>query len=272
MTQQNKTGGQTAPETDKIPANLPLEFIPLYDWWKKDGKRFLVTLAVCAMVVAVVWGGRSYWAAHQQAANQAILQAQTPEELEQVIAQNHYFKIGNAARLRLAKAYFDAGRYDDAMAAYDACIAKGAPDGFAEITELGRASTFEAMKKFDEAIKTYQAFHAAHPKHFLAFQAKLGIARCLAMQGKKDEALKNLETLKAESTGNPQKEAQANQTELLIKRYEPRAERSLFDQAEAAAKLVGSVTNRVSTPKGVVFPAPAAKKSAPAHKVPAPKK
>lgn len=283
MTQQNKPGGQTAPETEKIPNNLPLEMVPLYDWWKANGKSLVTTVGVCVIAAAAVWGGREYWRGHTQAINQALLQAQTPEELEQAIAQNSHFKAANALRLRLAKAYFDAGRYDEAKASYEACLAKGAPDGFAEIAELGRAATLEASKKFDGAIQAYQQFTAAHATHFLAFEAKLGVARCTAMAGKTADALKLVETLKAEATGKPQQEALARQTETLIKRYEPRAERSLFDQADAVAKaLAPASTNAVSLPAAVKPAATAVSKpvtvkvGAPAEtspkKAPAPKK
>ena len=34
-----------------LPKGFPPELIPLYDWWKKEGKSWLVSLAIAAAVV-----------------------------------------------------------------------------------------------------------------------------------------------------------------------------------------------------------------------------
>jgi tetratricopeptide (TPR) repeat protein len=256
MSQEKSTAADTSTPTPQvIPKNLPLEMLPLYDWWKANGSQFLITL----IAVAVVGGGAFTFKMVREnkisEANKELLKASSLEELETAVAQYGSLKAGNAARLRLAKAYYDASKYDEALDAYETCLRKGAPKGFEEIAQLGKAHALEGLNRLDDALAAYQAFDKASAGHFLQPQAQMGIARIYTLQGKKDEAKKLLETLKAQKTGTTALEMAIANLEGIIDRYEPRAARSLFDAADAAAKTV---------------PAPAAPAPAPAIPVPAP--
>jgi predicted negative regulator of RcsB-dependent stress response len=219
-----------------IPENLPEELLPLYDWWKANGNRTLITLAAAAVLIGGAFAFKQMRAAKTAGANQELLKASTLDELETVVAKYGSTKAGNAARLRLAKAYYDASKYEEALGAYDACLRKGAPAGFKEIAELGRAHTLEGLGRFDEALAAYQTFGKAHAGHFLQPQASMGTARVLTLQGKKDEAKKLLENLKAQKTDEPAWEMAVAHLEGVVDRYEPRAARSLFDAADEAAQ------------------------------------
>ena len=244
-----------APDTSKptlptIPENLPEELLPLYDWWKTSGSQFLITLAAAAVLAGGAFTFKQYRASKIAGANQELLKASSLEELESVIAKYGSTKAGNAVRLRLAKAYFDASKYEESLGAYDACISKGVPKGFEEIANLGRAHALEGLNRLDEALSAYQTFEKANPNHFLQPQATLGIARILTMQGKKDDAKKLLENLKAKKTGVPAWEMTIANLEGVINRYEPRAARSLFDAANEAS-------SKTLTPAATPAPAPA---------------
>lgn len=261
MSQETNTATDAAKPTEQpLPKNIPLELIPLYDWWKASGSQFLTSLITLLIVVGGGFAFMQYRTAKIASANKELLQASSLEDLESVVAKYGSTKAGNAARLRLAKAYFDASRYEEALNAYDTCLSKGAPTGFAEIAKLGRAHALEGLKKLDDALAAYQAFDKESAGHFLQPQAQMGIARVYALQGKKDEAKKLLENLKAKKTENPAWEMAIANLEGVINRYEPRAERSLFDTANDAAKAVGKpagVPVTVPAPVAPAAPAPA---------------
>ena len=257
MSQEKITVADTAkPNPHALPKNLPLEMLPLFDWWRANGSQFVITV----LTVAVVGGGalafKQYRANKISGANKELLKANSLEELETVVAQYGSIKAGNAARLRLAKAYFDASKYEEALNAYDTCLSKGAPKGFEEIAQLGRAHALEGLSRLDEALAAYQAFDKASAGHFLQPQAQMGIARIYAMQGKKDEAKKLLETLKAQKTGTPSWEMAVASLEGIVDRYEPRAARSLFDAADAASKAAAPAPAESPAPAPAVTPAP----------------
>jgi len=239
MSQETNTVPGKPTAVQPIPTNLPIELLPVYDWWKANGSQFLITLMTTAILLGGTFAFVQYRSSKAANANKEMLQASSLEELETVVAKYGATKAGNAARLRLAKAYFDASNYEEALNVYETCLSKGAPAGFAEIAQLGRAHALEALNRLDEALAAYQAFDKNSAQHFLQPQAQMGIARILTLQGKKDDAKKLLENLKAQKTGHAALEVEVANLENVINRYEPRAARSLFDAAnEAAAKSI----------------------------------
>jgi len=247
MTQEIKKEGQgVSTPASSIPVNLPLELVPLYDWWKAQGSRFVITAIVVGVIAGSGLGARFYWKNLNVNANKDFMQAQNAEDFELLIRKYSLTPVAKAARLRLAKTYFDTAKYEDALTAYDTVLSKGAPKGFEEIAYLGRAYTLEALNRTEEAMKAYTDFIAKYSDHFLAPQAKIGVARVLALQGKKDDAKKALENLKAEKTGDTAWEMTIAQVESLVSRYQPRATRSLFDLATDAKSPLSSTA--VTTP------------------------
>jgi predicted negative regulator of RcsB-dependent stress response len=226
-----------APAAERpIPKNLPIELLPLYDWWQANGGQLLITVLVAAVLCGGAFAYQQYRAGRSLGANKGVVEANTLEELESLVQKYGSTRAGNAARLRLAKAYYDASNFEESLAAYDACLRKGAPKGFAEVAQLGRAHALEGLNRLDEALSAFQTFDKGQEGHFLQPQAKMGVARILTLQGKKDEAKKILENLKAQKTDNPTWEMTVANLEGVVNRYEARASRSLFDAADAAAK------------------------------------
>ncbi len=238
-----------------IPENLPEELLPLYDWWKTKGPAFLTALITAAVLVGGVFAFRSYHAAKTAAANQEILKAAALEDLENVVAKFGSTKAANTARLRLAKAYYDASNYAAALQTYDDCLKKGSPKAFRAIAEMGHAHALEGLNRLDEALAAFQQFEQNRAEHFLYPQSVMGVARVLTLLGRKDEAKNRLEKLKAEKTGDEAIEMSIAKLDEIITRYEPRKERSLFDMAEAAAAK--------AAPEPEVLQAPAEPAAAP---------
>ena len=206
------------------------EFLPVVEWWEKDGKQITIYLAVAAIAV----GGWYWWKGYQQsvrvAASDALVSSYTTEELEDSVARFSGSDAAGALKLRLAKSYFDAGRYEEALAQYEA-LCGNAPDGFADVPAVGRAQCLEALGKYGEAAKEFDAFAEANPKSFLKLTAQLGSARSIAQGGDKKKALARLEALKAANKGDQLALARIESTELSVKRYEKKAA-----AAAAAAK------------------------------------
>ena len=195
----------------------------------------IVLRAEKRIVVAGYHGVRKYMADKRAAAAEAVSNAYTTEELEDAAAKFKGSKAEGVLRLRLAKSYFDSANYDSALEIYESFKDK-APDGFEGVPVVGKAQCLEALGKFDEARAAFDAFAEANEKSFLALTAKLGSARCIAQAGDRAKAIETLEALKASVGDDELSKSRVESTLQIVKRYEKRAERSLFEAADAAQK------------------------------------
>ena len=199
------------------------ELLPLVEWWEKDGKSTVIWLLVAAIAVGGWYGWKNHKAAVKAAASDALVNAYTTEEIEDAAAKFAGSATEGALKLRLAKSYFDAGRYEEALAQYEA-LEGNAPDGFADIPVVGKAQCLEALGKFDEAAKAFDAFAEASPKNYLTLTAQRGAARSFAQAGDKKKALARIEALKAANKDDELAKARIEATETAIKRFEKKAE------------------------------------------------
>lgn len=199
------------------------ELLPLVEWWEKDGKSTVIWLLVAAIAVGGWYGWKNHKAAVKAAASDALVNAYTTEEIEDAAAKFAGSATEGALKLRLAKSYFDAGRYEEALAQYEA-LEGNAPDGFADIPVVGKAQCLEALGKFDEAAKAFDAFAEASPKNYLTLTAQLGAARSFAQAGDKKKALARIEALKSANADDELSKARIEATETAIKRFEKKVE------------------------------------------------
>ena len=199
------------------------ELLPLVEWWEKDGKSTVIWLLVAAIAVGGWYGWKNHKAAVKAAASDALVSAYTTEEIEDAVAKFSGSATEGALKLRLAKNYYDAGRYEEALAQYEALVGN-APDGFADIPVVGKAQCLEALGRFDEAAKDFDAFAEASPKNYLALTAQLGAARCFAQAGDKTKALARIDALKAANKDDELSKARIDATESVIKRFEKKVE------------------------------------------------
>ena len=211
------------------------ELYPLIEWWEKDGKSTVIWLLVAAIAVGGYYGWKGHRAAVKAAAADALVNAYTTEEVEDAVSKFSGSATAGALKLRLAKSYFDAGRYDEALAQYEA-LAGNAPDGFADIPAVGKAQCLEALGKFAEAQKAFDAFAEANPKSYLTLTAQLGASRCLAQAGDKKAALARIDALKAANKEEGIEKARVEATESAIKRFEKKAAAPAAPAPKADAK------------------------------------
>lgn len=214
------------------------EFLPLIEWWEKDGREYVIGLLIAAVVVGGWYGWKHHRTSVRNAASAAITSTYTTEDMEDAVSKYAGTPSGGVLRLRLAKGYYDAGRYEEALAAYEA-LAADAPDGFADVPAVGRAQCLEAMSRFEEAQKAFDAFAEANPTNYLTLTARLGAARCIAQAGDKKKALARIDAIRAANKGDEVSSARIDAAESLIKRFEknkPAAEAKPVAEAKAEAK------------------------------------
>ena len=193
---------------------------PLADDFVREVKATVPWLLAAVLVVVGYYGVKNYRAARKAAASEAFVSAYTAEELEEAVSQYGGTDAGGAIKLRLAKKYFDGARYQEALDIYTSVSGEKAPDGFADIPEVGKAQCLEALGNYADALAAYEAFAEANPESYLALSAKLGSARVLAQLGEKEKALARLAELKTSVKGDSLSEARVDATEDCVKRYE----------------------------------------------------
>lgn len=198
------------------------ELLPLVEWWEKDGKQTVIWVAVAAIAVAGWYGWKNHRAARIEAASGALVSAYTTEELEDAVSKFSGMAAQGPLQIRLAKNYYDAGRFEEAMTVYDELSAKPV-DGFEDIPAVGKAQCLEALGRFDEALAAFDAFAEANPGSYLALTAKLGAARCIAQAGDKAKALARIDEIKAAAKDDEIATARIDAVEAAIKRFEKKA-------------------------------------------------
>ena len=198
------------------------EFLPLIEWWEKDGKQ----IVMCLAAAAVIGGGWYAWQARKtyvkNAAADQLVNAYTAEELEEAVAKYSGTATGGALKLRLAKNYFDAARYEEALGQYEELDGK-APEGFEAVPQVGKAQCLEALGRFAEAEKAFEAFAEANPQSYLKLTAQLGAARSIAQLGDKKKALARLDALKAAYKGEAVATERIETTISVVERWEKKA-------------------------------------------------
>lgn len=240
------------------------EFLPIIEWWEKDGKQYVYGLLIAAVLVGGWYAWKHHRAAAATEASASVAEAFTTEELEDAVAKHSGSATAGVLRIRLAKSYFDAGRYEEALAAYEA-LAANAPEGFADIPVVGRAQCLEALSRFGEAREAFDAFAEANPGSYLALTAQLGAARCLAQAGDRKAALARIDALKAANKDDEVAKARIEAVEDVIKRYEaPKA-------AEAPKAIEAPKAAEAKAPAAAAKPAEAKAPAAAAKPAAAPK-
>ena len=166
--------------------DTPEELENLKEWWERNGNLVTIVLVV---VLVVVLGIRRYdgWKANRLAtAMTELQQAQSPEELEQLVA-----KGGPAvpvARLRLAAIHYAERQYELARSVYEDFLAADRSHPLASEAAFGVAQCKEALGDVAAAAEDFAALRKGEGlAAWVVPAATIGEARCLMLQGS-DEA------------------------------------------------------------------------------------
>lgn len=195
------------------------ELIPIIEWWEKDGKQLVLWLVIAAIAVGGYYAWKNHRAQRLAASSDALVSAYTTEEMEEAVSKYASTGAAGALKIKLAKNYFDAGRFEEALSQYES-FKDGEPEGFADIPKVGKAQCLEALGRFAEAKAAFEAFAAANPSNYLALTAQLGAVRTTAEAGDKAKALEALAALKESVKDDEISKARVEATETLVKRFE----------------------------------------------------
>ena len=121
-------------------------------------------------------------------AEQMMISAQTPQQLEEVVNNYKSTPTAPVALLNLAKALFNEGETAQARAQYERFVDDYKKSDQLPVAMFGLAYCTEAEGRFDEAATELEDFLADNPGHYLESSAVLAMARCLEQAGRIDEA------------------------------------------------------------------------------------
>lgn len=240
---------------EPVPANLPEDLIPLYQWWKEKGRDFLIQTGIVLLAVVISVIIVNYRSEKARVASAVLLTANDVPSLEEANAKFGKSKVGPLIRLNLAGAYLSSGAYDNALETFEGFIKLNKNHKLLTQAKLGSASSLEALKKFDEAIAVYDEIISSSTTHERVL-ATCGKARCLAATEKKDEAVKILTTLRETVNGSPLANIVEKQISLTERFTGFTNQTGLFDQMNAleGAKAPSDAAD-ISSAEEVVPPA-----------------
>ncbi len=168
---------------------------------KRYGKLIGTGVLAAAVTVIASRGCAHHKAATLAAAEQKLMAAQTPQQLEEVVNKYSSTPTAPVALLNLAKTLFNNGDYVQSRAQYERFLKKYKNHEMKPLAELGLAYCTEADGDFTGAAVQFAAFAEKHSKNYLQPQAVLSIARCKEQAGQIDEARIVLEDFLAENAG-----------------------------------------------------------------------
>ena len=195
------------------------EFLPIIEWWEKDGKQTVIWCLIAAIAVGGWYGWKNYRASVKNAASEALISAMTTDELETAATKFSSSDAAASIKIRLAKSYYDGGRYNEAMAVYTE-LDGATPAAFADIPKVGKAQCLEALGKFADAAKAFDDYAEANPKSYLTLTAHLRSARSYAHLVGKKKSVSRLDALKAANKEDSLALARIEATLELVNRYE----------------------------------------------------
>ena len=229
------TQNAPTPADGGMAEKLPEELLPVYDWYRTQGRQLVMAAAVLLLVAVGVMAYLRYRANQAGLASAALMTTESVEGMENLERQYGGTRVGPLIRLRLAEAYYNAGNYAGARGQYETFLKRSGRHPMAGTARVGLAATREAEQAFAEAARDYASFADANPKHYLYPVAVMGQARCLAAQNDKAAARDVLDRLIVARAGTPW-EGMARDLQGVIDRFEGFKGRSIFDQMNAAAK------------------------------------
>lgn len=214
-----------------VPANIPEELAPVYEWLAENGRSLAYQLAVVALVAIAAIAFTRSRAAKLESASAALLTTTDVVGLEDLNGRFGGTKLGPMIRLRLARAYYDAGQFDSAKDAYAQFVKRNSRHPLASEAKLGLAASEEALREFQQAIADYKSIDAPACSP-VAVMAKMGEARATAAAGDKAAAKTLMAALAEEVKGTSWEDA-VERMDGVIDRFDGFREISFSDQLSA---------------------------------------
>jgi TolA-binding protein len=195
---------ENTPQHDDLQKKQELEkheVTEVVGFLKRYGKLIGMGILAAAVTVIASRGGASYKASRLTKAEQMLMTAKTPQQLEEVVTQYGSTPSAPVALLDMAKTLFNIGDYAQARAQYERFLKKYSTHDMRPTAELGLAYCTEADGKFNDAATQFADFAKKHSSNYLHPMAILSVARCMEQAGRKDEARVVLEDFLTQNAG-----------------------------------------------------------------------
>lgn len=166
-------------------------------------KRYGTLIGTGVLAAALTVIGSRIYANHKAekmaAAEQALMKARTPQQLEDLVKEYSSTPTAPVALLDLAKTLYNDGKTAQARTQYEHFLKNYKGHEMHPVAELGLAYCTEADGDFDGAATQFADFAKKHAKSYLHPQAILSVARCMEQAGRTDKARVVLEDFLAEN-------------------------------------------------------------------------
>ncbi len=176
------------PNPLKSKALEPMEVPEVLTFLRENGAAIVAGAGVAAAIFLGWSLFRNHQSAQRDAAAQLLFNAQSAEQIQQVVSQYPKSPAAPLAALLLAGQAFDQGQYETAQNLFADFLAKHPDHLMADQARVGILQCLEATGRHAEAVEGYAAFVAEKPGHYLESAAVFGRARSLELLGRLDEA------------------------------------------------------------------------------------
>lgn len=193
MDEKHKTI-QKKHELEQHEVKQVLEFLTRY------GKLIGAGLLTASIVVIASRTYASHKAKTFAEAEEMMLNAKTPEQIEEVVNNYKSTPTAPVALLNLAKTHFNNGDTAAARANYERFIADYQKNPLLPQAKFGLAYCSEAEGDFNGAAQQFETFLKDNPEHYLTAPATLSMARCLEHAGNQEASRIILEDFLISST------------------------------------------------------------------------
>ncbi len=180
---------ETVHHPSAVEQELKAHEVPeVLDFLRENGLSLLVGVGLAVAAFLGISAYRNYKTSQATAAANLFFQAQTTQQIQDMINQYPSATMTPLAYLALAAGRFDAGEYDLADRAFSEFETKFPNHPLVGQAQLGHAQCKEAGGQLQEALASYDQFATAHPNHYLYPVALFGKARTLEEMGRFPEA------------------------------------------------------------------------------------
>ena len=180
----------------------PQEFDLLAFWIQYQ--RLIIRIIVVALIGVAVWGAFLFMDYRRRTGSEeALANAKTADDWRKVGADWSGTPAAGTAGIELAEALRKEGKPAEAAQALREFLAKYPVHPMRVAAAHALAASLETAGKYDEALVAYQQFGAAHGRSAFAPLAFIGQARVLIALNRTEEAQKALESVEQKFPGNP---------------------------------------------------------------------
>ena len=199
----NAPGSNEPTPALSTPAPRPPQEFDLLAFWIMH-QRLVIRILIVALLAVAVWGAWLFMDYRRRAGSEdALGNAKTAADYRKVTADWTGTPAAGTAFIRLAEELRKEGKPADAAQALRDFLDKYPLHPLRVAASHALASSLETAGKFDEALAAYQQFAASHGRSAFAPLAYVGQARVLMSLGRQDEARKVLESIEQKFSGNP---------------------------------------------------------------------